>query len=320
MGLEKFHQRVWITAFVAVAACFLGARFAGAQTADQAQDRRDLFRGQATPTYGPAAPTEEVEQVIASPSDKDLGEQQILKRREEYLPFSFSASVPIYYTSNVALVNEGEEGDALFAPALAFTYQPRITKTLYAEVGLVQQWFLYSDFSELNFASFDAIAGLAYHLPQFHNLVLRVRYDYNRLTDTDDYDEFFVNHAYILSANMPFRIGRAQQIAVGTDIELSFNAHPDAPQRNDYSFYVGYLVNISRSFSVDASARIAVRDYHMGDRTDVSEILALSANYRVREWLVLSFLSSFAWNQSDRDVFDYSVADVGGAAALTIRF
>ena len=107
---------------------------------------------------------------------------------------------------------------------------------------------------------------------------------------------------------MPFRISRAQQIALGIDTELSFWSHPDAPRRNDYSFYVGYSVNVSRSFSIDTSARLAVRDYHVGDRTDVSEILALSANYRIREWLILSFLSSFAWNQSNRDAFDYSVA------------
>jgi hypothetical protein len=321
MDSEHCHKLIRIIGFVCVAAAFAGSPLAVAQTPDQAQDRRDLLRAQPTPTYGAPAPSgEEGGYAIASPSDKDLGEQQILKRREEYQPFSFSASVPIYYTSNVALVNDGEEGDALFAPAVAFTYQPRLTKTLYAEIGVAQQWFLYDCFSELNFASFDGIAGLAYYIPQFHNLSLRVRYDYNRLTDTDDYDEFFVNHSYILSANMPFRIGRAQQIAIGSDIELSFWSHPDAPRRNDYSFYVGYSVNLSRSFSIDASARVAVRDYHVGDRTDVSEILALSANYRIREWFVLSFLSSFAWNQSDRDVFDYSVANVGGGAALTVRF
>jgi hypothetical protein len=40
----------------------------------------------------------------------------------------------------------------------------------------------------------------------------------------------------------------------------------------------------------------------------------------VREWLTLSFLSSFAWNQSNQSVFDYHVANVGGGVALTFRF
>ena len=321
MASRNFHKGRWSFVVICLAAWILAAPTTRSQSADQSQNRAQLLRSQPNPTYGPGAPSGEEEgYAVASPNDKDLGEQQILKRREEYLPFTISASTPVFYTSNVALVRDGEEDDALFSPGISATYQPRLTKTLYGEIGVAQQFFLYDRFSELDFASFDAIAGIAYYLPQFHNLSLRARYDYNRLTDTDEFDEFFVNHSYILSASMPFRIGRAQQIALGIDTALTFWAHPEAPRRNDYSFYVGYSVNVSRSVSIDASARLAVHDYHVGDRTDVSEILALSANYRIREWLILSFLSSFAWNQSNQDVFDYSVANVGGGAALIIRF
>ncbi len=321
MRSRNFHKLGWGCVVLWLVAWNFAAPGARSQNADQSVNRAQLLRSQPNPTYGPG-PTSGEEQgyAVASPNDKDLGEQQILKRQEEYSPFSFSASTPVFYTSNVALTRSGEEDDVLFAPGVTFTYQPRLTKTLYAEIGVAQQFFLYDKFSELNFSSFDAIAGIAYYLPQFHNLSLRARYDYNRLTDTNDYDEFFVNHSYILSASMPFRVGRAQQIVLGIDTELSFWSHPDAPRRNDYSFYVGYSANLSRSFSIDATARLAARDYHVGDRIDVSEILGLSANYRIREWFILSFLSSFAWNQSDQGVFDYSVANVGGGAALTIRF
>ena len=58
-----------------------------------------------------------------------------------------------------------------------------------AQVGVVQQFFFYDQLTELNFASLDVIAGLHYYLPQFHNLSLRGYYDYNRLTDTDNFDE-----------------------------------------------------------------------------------------------------------------------------------
>ena len=322
MSSQNFFREVKRNGVVVwLAACMLASPSARSQTADQSQNRAELFRNQPNPTYGRnAAGGEEQGYAIASPNDKDLGEQQILKRQEEYLPFTVSVSTPVYYTNNVALSSSGEEDDVLFSPGVTFTYQPRLTKTLYAEIGVAQQFFIYDRFSELDFSSFDAIAGIAYYLPQFHNLSLRARYDYNRLTDTDNFDEFFVNHSYLLSASMPFRMGRAQQLAVGIDTQLSFWSHPDAPRRNDYSFYVGYSVNVSRSFSIDTSARVAVRDYHIGDRTDVSEILALSANYRINEWFILSFLSSFAWNQSNQDVFDYDVANVGGGAALVIRF
>ncbi len=257
---------------------------------------------------------------VASPNEEDIGKQQILKQIEEYKPFTVSVYSPFFYTTNVALVSSGEEDDVLVAPGVSLLYQPRITKTLFAQVGVVQQFFLYDRFTELNFASFDAIAGLVYYLPQFHNLSLRAYYDYNRLTDIDHYDEFFVNNSIILNGELPFRMRRAQQIFLGVALNLSFYANPDPPQRNDYSFYVGYGLALSRSFSIDASARLAVRDYYVGDRTDVSEILSLSANYRIRDWLTLSALSSFAWNQSNHSVFDYNVANIGGGVALSLKF
>jgi hypothetical protein len=323
MGLWHFSKFLlrW-PAFVCAAALFLAHQPAQGQVPPgSAQNRAQLLGGQANPTLPSVPATSEAQgYAVTSPNEKDIGEQEILKRLEEYKPFTVSIYSPFFWTSNAALVSRGAEDDFVVAPGVSLFYQPRITKTFYAVLGVVQQFFLYDRFSELNFGSFDAIAGVVYYLPQFHNLSLRAVYDYNRLTDTDNFDEFFVNHSIILNADLPFRIGRAQQVFLGVALNLSFYANPEPPRRNDYSFYLGYDVALSRSFSIDAAARLAVRDYYVGDRTDVSEILSLSANYRIRDWLTLSALSSFAWNQSNHSVFDYSVANVGGGVALTLKF
>ena len=79
-------------------------------------------------------------------------------------------------------------------------------------------------------------------------------------------------------------------------------------------------MQFSRSFLVDAVGRILFKEYYEGGRNDVSELLAVTANYRVREWLTLSAVSTFAWNQSNHSVFDYSVVNLGGALALTFKF
>ena len=320
MGYRNFHKLGWGFTVLCLGAWISVVPAVWSQSADQSQNRADLVRNQPAPVSTPTAMGVDAQgYAVSSPNDKDLGEQQILKRREEYLPWTFSAATSIYYTSNVALTRNGEKDDVLFSPGVTFAFQPRITRTVFAEAGVAQQWFLYDRFSELNFTSFDAFIGLVYYVPQFHNLSLRARYDYNSLTDTD-FNEFFHDHAIILSADLPFRLSRVQQLAIGFDTQLSLGGAPDAPRRNEYAFYVGYSVNVSRSFSIDTSARLAVRDYHAGDRTDVSEILALSANYRIRQWLLVSFLSSFAWNQSNHDVFEYGVANVGGGVALTVQF
>jgi len=284
-------------------------------------DRAQLFRANAPPVpVVPGVPSgEELGYATHSENDADLGAQRILKKVEEYKAWTVQFGLPIYYTSNVALVRSGEKDDVVFAPGLAVTYQPRITKTLFGEFSLQQQFFEYGEFDEFNFTSFDAIAGLVYYLPQFHNLSLRARYDFNRLTD-NSFNEFFTNHELVFAAELPFQFSRAHHLLLGGNVNISLEADPLRPQRNDYETFLAYAVSFSRSFSVDAAARLAVRDYRLGDRVDLSEMLSVSANYRIADWLAVSAISSFAWNQSNHSVFDYKVANVGGAIAVTMHF
>ncbi len=303
-----------------------GLLMAAAPSSTQAQgsaaDRARLLRSQSE-VQAPGNDTANgVDQnyAAASPNDPDLGEQAILKRVEKYDPFTLEVGVPIYYTSNVALVDRGEVDDVIIAPVVGVTYAPKFQRTLYGEFTLRQQFFYYQDFSGFNFASFDALAGLVYYVPKLNNLVLRANLDYNRLTGTDNFDDFFQNFALQFSAEVPIRIGRAQQISFGADANISLYANPGGPQRSDFGAYVGYAVNVSRAFSLNAAARIVARPYYEGGRTDVSEVLAFSANYRIRDFLTLSAISTFVANQSSRSVFDYKVFNIGGGLSLTWKF
>lgn len=286
-------------------------------------DRAQITRQQA-PTVVPQngngfSTTDPYASGYSLPNESDIGEQRILKRQAEYLPFTFTAGIPIYYTSNVALVREGEESDVLYVPQVALTYQPQLTKTLFAEATVQQQQFYYDEFSDLDFGSFDIGGGLLYVMPEFNNLALRARYNFNRLTDSD-FDEFFANHTIFLSAELPFSLAQNQQLSVGASGNISIYAEPDDPQRSDYDAYIGYTYSFTPAFFINASGRISVRDYYEGGRTDVSEILSLVATWRITPWAALSAISSFAWNQSNQDVFEYHVTNAGGAVALTLRF
>ncbi len=299
-----------------------GAAPAFAQTASQDVDRAQLLRSQARLQQDPYADENGVAddgRAAESPNDPDLGVQEILKRVERYQPFTASVGAPFYYTSNVALARRGGEGDFLVAPGASVAYVPRITRTLFAEVAVQQQMFYYDRFSNLDFGSFDLRLGFSYILPQVHSLLLRAEYDYNRLT-THSFDEFFSSHAVFLSAELPFRIGRAQQVSVGSDASFSFAADPDAPQRDEYDIYVGYSVSLTRALSLSAVGRIFIRDYAEGDRTDVSEVLAVSANYRFTKWFTAGIVSTFASSQSNQSAFDYDVANIGGALTFAVRF
>jgi hypothetical protein len=305
---------------------FVPTNDAPGQTANQAQ----LTREQAPSAFPSTVPTgPESGNVTGAPGDADLGEQQILKRVEEYQPFTISAGAPFYWTSNVALTRSGEQSDFVVAPAAAAFYEPRLTDSLYGLIDVREQLFYYDRFDNLNFGSFDFEVGLRYLVPQWHNLLLRLEYDYNRLTEKNTFEAFFQNHSFILDASVPFRFGRAQTLTLGVDANISAaadeshqppNINAISAQRSDYAVYLGYTAFLTRSFFVNAVGTFVVRQYYEGGRDDISEILALTANYRVNKYLTLSAVSTLAASQSNQSVFDYQVANLGGAVALQIKF
>jgi len=294
----------------------------GSLSAQQVQDRAQLLRSSSPASTDPYAEENGVDngRAAESPNDADIGEQEILKRVERSEPFSVSVATPFFYTSNVALVRSGEQSDLLFAPAAGVTYAPRFTRTLYGSFTVQKQEFYYDKFSALDFGSFDLRAGLTMIFPKAHNLMLRAEYDYNRLTFSNSFNDFFSNHSLFFNAELPFRFGRAQQVSLGADTNVSLDADPSAPQRDEFDFYVGYAVSLTRSFSLGAVGRVFIRDYRSIDRTDVSEVFALTANYRINKYFSASAASTLAWSRSNKSVFDYNVANIGGALSLTFKF
>jgi hypothetical protein len=122
------------------------------------------------------------------------------------------------------------------------------------------------------------------------------------------------------NAELPFRFSRAQQLSVGVYTNISVGADHQSPRRNDYEGYLGYSANLTRAFTINAVGRVVARDYHQNGRTDVSEILSATATYYLTNWCSVSAISSFAHSDSNQDVFDYNVANVGGAIALSAKF
>lgn len=319
-GVVHFIRSRLAAGLVATVAIVAPIHFLGAQQV-QVQDRARLLQ----PPNSRTDPYSEENGVdngraVETENDADVGEQEILKQVERYQPFSVSIATPFYYTSNVALVRAGEQSDVLFAPAVGVTYAPRFMTTLYGSFSISHQEFYYDKFTGLDFGSTDFRAGLSYILPKAHNLMLRAEYDYNRLTSSNSFNDFFSNHSIFLSAELPFRFGRAQQLSIGADTNLSLGSSPSAPQRHEFDVYVGYSAMLTRSLTVGAVGRIFIRDYTNVDRNDVSEVLAITANYRITKQFSAGAATTLAWSRSNKSVFDYDVANIGGALSLTFTF
>jgi len=100
--------------FICAAALILaGQPTQGQAPPSSAQERARLLGQGALPGPTVAPPAEVQGYAVASPNERDFGEQQILKRTEEYRPFTVSVYSPFYWTSNAALVGSGEQDDVL---------------------------------------------------------------------------------------------------------------------------------------------------------------------------------------------------------------
>jgi hypothetical protein len=311
VDLAKGYCAVWLTLSLA----------ATGSAQDSSADRASLTQNQAP--YGPGVSSSGLTDghAVASPNDADLGEQEILKRQEAYQPFTVMVGAPFYWTSNVALTSTDEQDDFIIAPSAGVYYQPRFSRTLYGLIDVRDQQFYYDRFDDFDFGSFDVDAGLIYIVPSLDNLVLRLIYNYNRLTKKNSFDDFYSNNAILLNAELPVPLGRAQRLFFGANAYVSVAAEQERPRRDDYEAYVGYDVSLTRAFSIDVVGRMVVRDYiHQDSRVDTSEILSLTANYQVTKCFTASAISTFVANQSNHSVFDYTVANMGGAVSLAIKF
>ncbi len=318
---HRLHHGISLAIMACICALVASSQPAVAQEVQA--DQASLAREHAPSPYGPNATASGVVDghAVSTPNDSDLGEQQILKRSEEYQAWTFSGGVPFYWTSNVALTNDGEMDDFVIAPAAALFYEPRISQNLYALVGVRQQLFYYDDFDSFDFGSFDFEIGFHYTLPQVHNLLLRFEYDFNRLTEKESLNSFYSSGNLLANAEIPFQLGRNQTLFVGTSVSFCFAGWPEDPRRNDYEFYAGYVGNLTRAFSVNVGGRIALRDYvHQDSRFDVSEIVSAGASYRLTNYLSIGAIGTFAASQSNHSVFDYEVANLGGVVSLWWKF
>lgn len=254
-----------------------------------------------------------------SPGDEDLGQQLILKRKQDVKTLFVFAETNANYTSNVGLTDGFEEEDWFWHTSFGAIWQPRLASNLIGNVSISQDFFRYDAFSELDFDSLNVGAGLTYNLWFFHNVSASLQLNYNRLTTGNYNDEFFSNKSVILGLAKNFLLSRAHYIYAGGGANLGWS-NPSEAQRNEYALYLGYHVRLARRFELDASYRVAINNYTDIDRTDLNQTIDLGVRYHFTPWSSAAAFVSGGFNDSDRTGFDYNVLNTGAGISLNLRF
>jgi hypothetical protein len=255
----------------------------------------------------------------ASPGDSDIGVQQVLKRRDKLQPFTLFGDFSGFYTSNVALAKQGLQEDAFYVGTVGASWQPRITNELLGEVTVKQQFFRYDQTQALDFNSLNIGGGLTYVLRNFYDLTLFNRFNFQRLTDGEEDQEFYKEYRVSFGAQKVFPLAKAHYLFVGAGVDLPFS-DPYVSQRYEYSLYGGYHLDITRDFQANVFYRIAAYDYAVGHRDDLNNNASIALTYEICDYLTLTGSFSAGFNNSNQPVFDYEVYNSGGGLTLKYKF
>jgi hypothetical protein len=247
-----------------------------------------------------------------------LGDQVILKHHEKDQPFSTFVNLSGFYTNNAALTDAARVEDYFFVGDVGVSYQPRITRDLVAEFTARQAIFRYARYDVLDFESLNLGAGLTYVVRPLGGIALTARYNFNRLIDGQEHNEFFKNQTLSLGVIKSVELSKAHSLYAGYSSVLGWS-DPVAPQRDEHGIFLGYHVNLTRSPSSDVFYRGAYFDY-LKDRGDWNQSLSFSIKWQPSPWFNVSGSASGGFNNSNRNVFDYEVFNGGIALSASLAF
>lgn len=263
-------------------------------------------------------------EVPTSPGDEDLGDQVILKQKTEREKiFSLFGDIMLLQTDNALLEKQGGKDDQLWVGQVGLGVQPKINDRTFYDVTVRQQFFRYERFQNLDFDSFNASGGIMHVLEKFWDTAIFGRYNYNRLTDTIDGHEIFTNHTLLFGAQKIFPISKAHYVYVGHSSQIAIS-DPTSVQRNDYSLFCGYHVDLTRACSYDFGYRFAYEPYNLktleGEREDMNQSVTSGITYKFNEYLSVFGFASITLNNSNQPAYNYDVCNAGGGLNVIYKF
>ena len=261
--------------------------------------------------------------------DEEYGVQRILYRRSNWEPWNVRFDLGGTYTSNVALVPDGERDDFFLQSGIAVSYNPQIKGGWFGHVSLSDQIYRYDEADFFDFDLLRAEAGLMYAFPRqgtaydpvLGDLLLYANYVYYAVTEPWEWSERnFDNHSIAFGAVKTWRISQGNQFSLGLNGDLSLAANRDEPQRNEYSAIAAYRLKLTSALETALVYRAAWYDYSEFGRDDFNQMVSLGLEYKVTDWFSVNAAVAGIFNNSDHRAFDYDVFHTGLSLTASVQW
>lgn len=287
-------------------------------SAQLVQSAREISAQQNRKFSVPASELRSARSGESGSQESSFGEQEILKQPERSRRLQSFAEVGAFVTDNVALSRHDRRGDAFLQATFGFSYRHEVTSNLSLQTDVQYAAYRYDRFGALDFDSLDTGLEANYRLERLGGLDLFARYNFNDLFDADG-DSVFQNHTFAAGLQKQVTIGDAHTFYAGVSGQLAMS-DPEFSERSEGWAYAGYRLQATQKLEAALAYRYGFFHYDEQDRSDHNHSVSLDLVYRFTDWLSAAANSYLGWNRSDQNVFNYDVANAGGALSLRWRF
>lgn len=203
-----------------------------------------------------------------------------------------------------------------YAEALAL---PHLGNNFFFEGSANLTGYRYFRNPVLDFNSLEATAGLLKVFREFHDVGIYGRYEYSFLFGRDG-NEILHEHSLATGIRKTFQFSRANALFVAAEADFVLGGEPDYALAHDFSFFAAHQVDWSRYFNTSLFYQMNIYDFLENGRADLRNSLGLNLNFRPLKWVTVSATSWLGWNASNREEYDYFVANIGGSITASVNF
>jgi hypothetical protein len=282
----------------------------------------------------------------------DIGPQSIIKYKSRKTYVEAMADAQYFYTDNMFLNEEDkQETDVLVATvqlALAPTPYDLGGGKLGPRIGYRHQWYNFgllnddtvqvADFEppptlrevELRKFDFNAQTLFADGRWTLGNWAFDLGFDYTRLMESDDYDQFYQEYVPRWGVQRLFPLYETGALSLGYAGDYRFadtdlpppNFNEDFNSRTDHSLYVAFAQSLCKHAVVQPYYRFKYTKFTEGDeRDDYLHSFGVAVHCFFTQQIGLRAFAGYDMLEtSNPNIPDYRRLDAGGGLNLTFRF
>ncbi len=251
------------------------------------------------PDYSEETQPTALNQAPYSPSDSDLGVQEILVDRPDRAPVYLDVGTAILRTDNAPSGTGDDRSSWVSASNIAVTWRPHLYHGVFWDLGLGEEILRYDRTNASDYENFNARVGVFKVPTLLHDIAVFARYEYQRITSSSIREGDY--NAQRIRAGLQKVLWSTPRHQVASNINGTYEwtARPELLQRNEVSVEASYSYSISNCLYTVASARVSRFNYDQFGRDDWTYGMALELIYQVSENFNANAGVFFDKNESD---------------------